>query len=244
MKLDPGMPGICLVVPCYNEQGRLSPSTFMEAAGLRFVFVNDGSTDGTGLLLDDMESEDIEALHLERNRGKAEAVRVGMLHVLSQEYCGQLDWIGFWDADLSTPLPEVETLIGYCRNNFPDAEMVFGSRVKKSDNMISRSASRHLVGRCFAALFAVLLGVQTYDSQCGAKLFRKSTVKKLFTEPFLSRWLFDVELILRAGGRGICECPLREWSDPGASKIGFTDSIGILRDLLRIYFHYGRLKRG
>ena len=101
---------IALVVPCKNEYRRLDPSAFLDAIRafpwLTFLFVDDGSTDETAETLAFLERQSpaVQALYLPRNVGKAEAVRAGVQALLAQT---ATDWIGFWDADLATPLAEL-----------------------------------------------------------------------------------------------------------------------------------------
>ncbi len=104
-----------VVVPCFNEANRIDTRQFQEfAAGcqsIRFLFVNDGSTDGTlGVLerLHAVAQDRFRFVHLSRNSGKAEAVRHGMLTALRE----RPQYVGFWDADLATPLDEIPRFAG------------------------------------------------------------------------------------------------------------------------------------
>src|SRR5579863_4508639 len=120
-----------IVIPCYNEFDRLPVDAFKDYA-LRgephqFLFVDDGSTDSTGELLDDLHALDagsFKVLRLERNCGKAEAVRQGFLAALSE----RPEYIGYWDADLATPL---DVIPQFCRalDESPVLEIVLGARV-------------------------------------------------------------------------------------------------------------------
>jgi hypothetical protein len=181
-------------------------------------------------------------LDLKINQGKAEAVRLGMLH--AAQYI-PADFFGFWDADLSTPLSELHLLSdGFTRDPSPVA--VFGSRVKRLGTDIVRKSSRHYLGRVFATAASLIVGLPVYDSQCGAKLFRKEYVVPLFSEPFLTAWLFDVEILARMRRnygvehttRRIYEAPLNEWKEVGGSKLRFTHTLKAPIDLLRIYRAY------
>ena len=110
----PCLPKTCLVVPCYNEADRLEPAAFVEFATrnptVSFCFVDDGSRDATGAVLDDLVAvlgEQGRIVSYTKNSGKAHAVRTGILQTLAS---GQFDYIGYWDADLATPLDELLTL--------------------------------------------------------------------------------------------------------------------------------------
>jgi len=246
------MSKVTVVVPCYNEADRLDVEAFKvfrpDAHSVFFLFVNDGSADGTGGLLDKLHAEEPErfgALHLERNSGKAEAVRRGVLAALEDKP----HYVGFWDADLATPLA---TVASFCEvlDARPETEMVFGSRVKLLGRRIERSAARHYLGRVFATVVSRTLRLAVYDTQCGAKLFRVTeTLPRLFAEPFLSRWFFDVEILARLieERRGkdapqpedvIIEYPLETWLDVRGTKRGIGAYFAAARDLLRIRWKY------
>src|SRR5206468_10476855 len=108
-------------------------------------FVDDGSSDGTVAALDGLRShcpERILVHRLPKNGGKAEAVRAGVLQVAANR---RWPVIGYWDADLSTPLEEVDRLLEVLRNN-PGCHLVLGSRVKRLGAHIERRMSRHIMG--------------------------------------------------------------------------------------------------
>lgn len=120
-----------IVVPCYNEAMRLDLLALREFArehpGPRFLFVNDGSTDGTRKILDELHCEVRECFlvcHLRQNVGKAEAVRQGLLRAFEE----RPDYVGYWDADLATPLAAILTFCSILDFRL-DIDMVFGARV-------------------------------------------------------------------------------------------------------------------
>jgi glycosyltransferase involved in cell wall biosynthesis len=203
------MPDTIIVVPCYNEADRFAADCFAafaaEQTAVRFLFVDDGSSDSTPEVLRKLESRDPHRFalrELPRNRGKAEAVRQGMLAALERDPT----YAGYWDADLATPLEAIPSFVELLDER-PDLEMVFGSRVKLLGRMIERSALRHYPGRVLATLSSFALGLAVYDTQCGAKLFRASPeIGALFAEPFTANWMFDVELLARLirARRGSC----------------------------------------
>ncbi len=232
---------VTLIVPCYNEANRIDLAAFKKAPeNVRFVFVDDGSRDNTSEKIDAGKPADAVLLRLPRNCGKAEAVRQGMLHVLNHpgNFPG-CDIVGFWDADLATPLDEVPALESmlFAANGGLDA--VIGSRIKKLGSKIERSLKRHVLGRIFTTISDNLLNLSAYDTQCGAKIFRKDVIAKAFAEPFVSRWVFDVEVLLRLGTDRVVECPLRAWKDVRGSKINIPSaSLRIVRDLWVIRRRY------
>ena len=241
-----------LVVPCYNEAARLDMRRFHEFASenphIRFLFVNDGSTDETTEVLKKLckdRPEAFQALELSENHGKAEAVRAGFQHAFSSPPT----FVGFWDADLSTPLDEVQSMLEVFASH-PHIEMVFGARVNLLGREVRRKLSRHYLGRVFATAVAQALGLGIYDTQCGAKLFRVNDhLPQLFEDPFISKWIFDVEIIARAiqARRAaelspvteiIYEQPLMCWTDVAGSKLRLRDFFIVYTDFLRIYRHY------
>ncbi|MBV9495746.1 MAG: glycosyltransferase [Acidobacteria bacterium] len=239
------VPNVTIVVPCFNEEQRLDVQQFriFRAPGHRidFLFVNDGSSDGTLRVLQGLHAEDAErfqVLNLERNQGKAEAVRQGIVAASKRA----TDIIGFWDADLATPLSEIPSFLDVFTDR-PEIEMVFGARVRLLGREISRNPSRHYFGRVGATLISQTLGLAVYDTQCGAKLFRNDAhLQTAFANPFLSRWIFDVEIIARyvqlwgrdRAAKAIYELPIRVWRDVNGSKVKSTDFLRALRDLRKI----------
>jgi glycosyltransferase involved in cell wall biosynthesis len=243
-----------IVIPCYDEAARLRTSEFEEFARahdqVQLLFINDGSRDSTERVLQDLCAKLPESLRmrsLERNSGKAEAVRQGLI-----DACGTgADYVGFWDADLATPLHDI-LVFAQILDSRPDLQWVVGSRVNLLGRSVHRALVRHWVGRIFATAATAVLRLPIYDTQCGAKMFRATReFAALLNEPFLSRWIFDVELIARLvrarRGTGdppardvIFEHPLMEWTDVKGSKIRFTDFFRVGADLVRIWWRYMR----
>ncbi|MEQ1910305.1 MAG: glycosyltransferase family 2 protein, partial [Vicinamibacterales bacterium] len=180
------------------------------------------------------------------NGGKAAAVRAGVRHVAS---IGDWGIIGYWDADLSTPLAEIDRLLAALMST-PHCVIVMGSRVKLLGARIERRVARHVLGRIFAACASGILAFPVYDSQCGAKLFRRDMVDVFFGEPFLTRWLFDLEMLARLrnhiGASGMDtarEVPLSAWHDVGGSKLRLREMINVPLELLQIRKHYNLTPR-
>lgn len=238
------MAGTIIVVPCFNEARRLSPDAFrLFAANWQngaFLFVDDGSSDDTFGILSDLRHSipsQCEILRLHENAGKAEAVRRGMLRA----FAAKTDYAGFWDADLAAPLDTIPLFEQVFRER-RETDVVIGARVKLLGRCIERRAARHYLGRIFATAVAVTLGVNVYDSQCGAKLFRNvDHVRAVFDRPFLSRWIFDVEILARVmkGSAppmtaSVYELPLPMWRDVAGSKLRLKDFLRAIYDLARI----------
>ena len=251
------MANVIIVVPCYNEEKRLDCASFQAFRNplhtIKFLFVNDGSTDNTLQLLESLRTSNLDrfsVLSLSKNQGKAEAVRQGILTALDSKP----DYVGFWDADLATPLDAIPQFVDFAESR-RELSMVVGARVKLLGREIQRNSSRHYLGRAFATAASAVLGLAVYDTQCGAKLFRVSPlVTDLFQQPFQSRWIFDVELLARLvettrgkemppADRIIYEFPLTEWRDIAGSKVRFYDFIKAAWELYRIRRKYFRIFR-
>jgi glycosyltransferase involved in cell wall biosynthesis len=243
-----------IVVPCYNEATRLRTEVFERFAAahpdVRFIFVDDGSTDDTLRILHEVESrcpDSCVVLSMSRNRGKAEAVRAGMNHAFAEG----ATYAGYWDADLATPLEELPAFIADLDEN-PSLELLLGSRVRLLGRSIDRHASRHYLGRVSATAISLVLGLPVYDTQCGAKLFRVSPAcRLLFDAPFESEWVFDVEILARMlreradssslpAEEVIREVPLWTWRDVAGSKVRPFDFFKSLFELWAIWRRYMR----
>jgi dolichyl-phosphate beta-glucosyltransferase len=243
-----------IIIPCYNEEDRFDPTSFAEFANpshsVTFLFVNDGSTDGTLRLLESLQVSDptkFSVLSLQPNQGKGEAVRRGILTALDS----RPDYVGFWDADLATPLYAISEFLDLAESR-PNLEIIIGARVKLLGRKIERHTARHYIGRVFATAVSTLLGIAVYDTQCGAKLFRASPeMYSLFEQPFSTRWIFDVEILARLihtrrskqfpqADQVIYEFPLMEWRDVPGSKLRSNDFVRAVWELAGIYNRYFR----
>jgi dolichyl-phosphate beta-glucosyltransferase len=238
-------PRLQLVVPCYNEAARLAPQPFLDAltgeGGVHLLFVDDGSTDRTAEVLERLASaagDRVAVLRLKQNAGKGAAVRAGMLAALES----QPEYVGFWDADLATPLTAVGEFMEVFRAR-PEVDIVMGARVQLLGRDVRRSPTRHYAGRVFATAASFALGVAVYDTQCGAKIFRATeTLREALSQPFRSRWIFDVEILSRyiaAHGRAeairrIYELPLTRWTNVPGSKLTLHAAARAAWDLARI----------
>lgn len=234
---------VALVVPAFQEEARLRLEAFQAAVRgrpwLHLCFVDDGSEDATPRLLGELVASlpagRARLLRLHRNQGKGEAVRQGLRALLAE---GGQAALGYWDADLSAPLEQVDAFVEALDQG---ADLVLGSRFRHLGARIERRLVRHLGGRVVATAISNLLGLPVYDTQCGAKLLRvDGTTAGLLSRPFQSRWLFDVELIARwmaahpGGEERIRELPLAEWTHRAGSKLRPADALAVPWELLRI----------
>jgi dolichyl-phosphate beta-glucosyltransferase len=237
----------CIVIPCYNEASRLQASTFLNFADshpdIYFFLVNDGSTDTTRDLLVQMRrlnDRQFNFLSRDENRGKGASVREGILESLNWQ---QFEFVGYFDADLATPLIEIDWLLHHLMVE-PLPRMAFGSRKKTEDNIIERNTLRHILGRLYAAFVTSSLGLKVHDTQCGAKIFRASLARKVFQQPFIDRWLFDLEVFCRMkklkDGNSVLfkEVVLRQWTEMGDSRIRIIDFLSLPVKTAKIFLKY------
>jgi glycosyltransferase involved in cell wall biosynthesis len=247
------VPVALVVIPCHNEEQRLDVAAFKaftrEQSGISFVFVDDGSKDGTRGVIEALvrhAPSRFQLVALDVNQGKAEAVRQGIVAAVDRNP----DYVGFWDADLSTPLDEIGEFVAHMEEK-PEVDIVYGARVMVMGRTIERSPFRHYAGRVYATAASNVLDLPVYDTQCGAKLFRVTdTMRKVFSERFIVNWTFDVEILARyitthpEGDayvrRALYELPLRRWVEVAGSKVRPSDFGRGLRDLWRIHNRYLR----
>jgi glycosyltransferase involved in cell wall biosynthesis len=240
------MPRLTVVVPCYNEADRLDAAPLLAFIDghpdASFLLVDDGSTDGTGTVLERLAAERpgrIGVLPLSPNRGKAEAVREGLRTALA----AGAEVVGYLDADLSTPPAQIDDLQAALAR--PGVQVAIAARIGMLGYDIERSAVRHYLGRVFASAASMILQARVYDTQCGAKLFRaNAALSEALAVPFLSRWAFDVEFLGRlligtpdVPGlplQAIVEVPLPIWHDVKGSKLGLAGMARTLSDLARV----------
>jgi len=242
-----------IIIPCYNESERLRTKKFADYISMKsnvdFIFVNDGSTDNTREIINDLccsFHERIICIDLEKNSGKAEAVRCGMLKAMEMNFHN----IGYFDADLSTPLSTIDK---FCELlDKPETAIVMGARVKLLGRKIERKAYRHYLGRLFAACASIVLGVPVYDTQCGAKIFKKSKdLNIIFSRPFIANWIFDVEILARYKllkrnesknwiEESVVEYPLEEWIHVHGSHLKPVHYITAVSDLIKIFLYLHR----
>ena len=237
-----------VVIPCYNEEERLLSKEFIdyidENSGYHLCFVNDGSKDKTLEVLNNLQKgrEDfITVYDCEKNGGKAEAVRLGMLHMAQKE---DLDYIGFLDADLSTDLADFDDLVKTIQTSH--FKIVSGSRISRMGANITKESARKIISMTINFIIRKILKMDFKDTQCGAKIFSKDVIKIAFGEKFVTQWIFDVEIFkrmsihfgLKRAKELLCEQPLKRWIHADGSKLSMKDSIKIVMQLGQIAWVY------
>jgi CheY-like chemotaxis protein len=239
---------IGVVIPCYDEELRLLSDEFRSFVnsnlGYHLCFVNDGSKDNTLQVLEKLRegNEDhISIYDCEKNGGKAEAVRLGMLHLAKQE---QFNYIGFLDADLSTDFEDFHDLVNTISNS--NFKIVSGSRMARMGADITKESARAIISKIINLIIRKTIGMDFNDTQCGAKIMSKDVIENTFQEKFLTKWLFDVEIFMRMKKiygdeetkKLVCEQPLKRWIHADGSKLSFKDSLKIVFQIGQIAIHY------
>lgn len=227
---------LSIVVPAYNEERRLGLSLFrikdyLESRQIaaEIILVDDGSSDRTPAVAREVMGDypHFRLLQLPVNRGKGAAIRAGML-----EARGEL--ILFSDADLSTPIEEIEKLLPLVREGY---EVVIGSRAIPGSEIKKRQGwLREHMGKFFNLLVRLLVLKGFKDTQCGFKLFRREAARRIFSCLTTEGFAFDVEALLLARGLGyrIAEVPV-VWINHPESRVHLVkSSIRMFVDLMKI----------
>jgi dolichyl-phosphate beta-glucosyltransferase len=230
------MPDLSVVIPAYNEERRLPPTVRAVERYLResnrhseLIIVDDGSTDGTAEAVDGMIREGLK-LHLlrhEQNRGKGAAVRTGMLAATGNV-------VLFTDADLSTPIADVEPLVAALAAG---ADVAIGSRaMDRSLIEVHQPWIRDRMGRVFNLFVQAILLPGLKDTQCGFKVFRRAAARDLFSATVSDGFEFDTEVLYRArrSGLAIREIPVHWRNSPDTRVNALVDSPRMLLALFRI----------
>ncbi len=229
-------PLLSIVIPAYNEEARLPATLTRIAEYLRdqsyrseVIVVSDGSRDQTAGAAARWRPEGfpLEIIDRKENRGKGYTVREGAARARGE-------YILFSDADLSTPIEEVEKFFPFFREGF---EVVIGSRsLKDSDIVVRQPWHRELMGRVFNGLVRLLAVPGIADTQCGFKCFTRRAAAEIFPRCRIDGFSFDVEILYlaRKFGLPVKEVPVRWFNAPGSSVNPLRDSFLMLVDILWI----------
>lgn len=236
---------LLVIIPFFNESKRIQISDFdvifRNYPNIDFLLVDDKSTDATLELLSAFSNQfsNVALISKQENSGKGASIREGVLSVATSDYT----FLGYLDADLATPFEELSQLFAFASKN-PNYEFVMGARIKLIGNQVDRSLLRHYFGRIFATIVSFfILKTPIYDTQCGAKIITFQKALVLFKEPFETKWLFDIELLLRLKRisqleNKVKEIPLEIWKEKLGSKIKLHEFFLFPFQLLKIYFKY------
>jgi dolichyl-phosphate beta-glucosyltransferase len=229
---------LSIIVPAYNEEQRL-PATLVRMRSYldgrdepyEVLIVDDGSTDNTLAMSREIAKgwPQLQVLALERNTGKGAAVRLGMLTATGEHRV-------FSDADLSTPIEEIEQLRAHLHG---DCTVAIASRaLPESQIDVHQPGKREVMGRTYNRLLRLSALRGLHDTQCGFKAFTAEAAFACFTPLRTLRFGFDAEVLLRARRHGwtVAEVPVR-WEHKEDSRVSaLRDSFGTLYDLMRLRF--------
>jgi glycosyltransferase involved in cell wall biosynthesis len=227
---------ISIIIPAYNEEKRL-PATLQKVRGWldgaswefsEIVVVDDGSRDRTAELA---RAAGARVLQNPGNRGKGYTVRHGML-------AAKGEWVLFTDADLSSPIEELEKLIAAVERE--QAQAAIGSRAMDRTLIgVRQPIFREYMGRLFNLVIRAITGLPFQDTQCGFKLFQTAAAHEIFRRQRLDGFGFDVEVLfitLRLGYRAV-EVPVR-WNDVAGTKVGMWRGAAAFLDPVRVRWNW------
>lgn len=227
---------LSIVIPAYNEADRL-PETLRRIAAyfqndsrsFEIVVVDDGSTDAT-VQLAEQSLLPVRVIRQSKNMGKGAAVRAGMA-------AAQGEWRYLCDADLSTPIEDLEKL--WSRR--AEADIILGSRrMPGSEVMKHQARLKELFGQLGNILIQLLVAPGIHDTRCGFKLFSART-KKIFQLQRLNNFSYDDEIIFLARHHQlrVLEVPVR-WVNDERSKVKTSDYLKTVIDLFKIHYFQAR----
>jgi len=232
---------ISVVVPAYNEEKRIAVSlpVIWNALAARFsrfeiLVVDDGSSDRTSekvMEFGDSGHPEVRVIRYGANRGKGYAVRTGML-------AAQGEIVLFSDADLSTPMEELDKLKKVLDEGY---DLAIGSRaLKESQIELRQPFYRVLMGKTFNKIVQLMALPGVWDSQCGFKIFKRAAAKELFGSSRIDGFSFDVEILFLARKRGMVfrEVPVRWINSPESKVSPISHSLQMLKDMFVMRFKY------
>lgn len=238
------IPEISIIIPAFNEGLRLGLSqqaviAYFEANALCYevIVVDDGSSDDTAAVVERLgqKTGNVRLITSPVNRGKGYAVRIG---ILSARY----DLILTTDADLSTPIEEVEKLLACLAG----ADIAIGSRACQGAELRRpQSLLRRSLGMSFNRLLRFLRLTQFNDTQCGFKLWKAQAAREVFARSRINGFAYDVEALVLAKllGYRVVEVGVI-WTNSPDSKVNiFYDSLRMLLDAVAIFIKTKCLRR-
>ncbi len=224
------------MIPAYNEEKRLPTSldTILEFISGRYDFievlvVDDGSRDGTAACVRKyaLTHPSVRLLQNPGNRGKGYAVRHGMLEAKGE-------WILVTDADLSSPIAEIDRLFKAAAS--ANADAAIGSRaLDRSLIGVHQPAGREYAGRVFNFVMRAITGLPFMDTQCGFKLYSSKAARQIFPKQQLDEFGFDVEdlFIARLLNLKVVETPVR-WNNVEGTKVSLRHGLNSFLDPFRV----------
>jgi dolichyl-phosphate beta-glucosyltransferase len=235
-------PFLSVVVPAYNEEGRLVLSlekitSYLDAGGIdaEILVVDDGSKDGTAeVATKALTGRRGRVVPNGENRGKGYSVRRGVLEARGR-------FVLLTDADLSTSIEEHARLAQVMRDR--DVDVVIGSRALPASNVeVRQSWLRETMGRSFNVMIRYLTRLPFRDTQCGFKLMDRERVKPLIEKMVVDGFAFDVELLFLCArfGLSVVDVPVT-WRNATGSKVSMVgDPLRMIADVLRVRWRFRR----
>ncbi len=220
-----------IVIPCFNESFNI-PRLFSEVdkyivkdTCLEVIFVDDGSTDSTKILLQqfkDTHNKSVSVISYPENRGKGFAVRTGVLSARGK-------WIIVFDADLAVSLDHIEKLKPFIASG---NEVIIGNRRRKDAHiLVHQSFIRENFGKVYTIVAQMVTGVKVDDFTCGFKCFSESSAKRIFSASRINRWTYDAEIFYLIKKYNI------KWSEIGVVwRDGDKTKVRIVRDTLQSFW--------
>lgn len=237
------MQKVAIIIPCYNEEKRLERKNIEQLVSnsrMDIVFANDGSKDKTVDVVNailEKYPERCRLIDFSKNSGKGNTIYKAINHINQED---KYDFIGYFDADFSTPADEIIRLAEELDKR--KCEFLIGSRILLLNSGIKRKFHRHIIGRIIITLINLKFKLGIYDTQCGSKLFSKTIIPKAFNQPFYTSWLFDVEIFIRLKKQNLLgngkEIPINDWKDVAGSKLGWCNALKILKELYLLNLKY------
>lgn len=232
---------VSVVIPAYNEAmrlpGSLPPliSVMHRIPGAEVIVVDDGSTDGTAAIAEELLADlpGGRVLRLPWNSGKGAAVRMGVSAAHGES-------IAFLDADGASDVNDLPLLLAALEH----AEVALGSRRVGAGAV--RSSGRRVGSWAFNQIIRSLTSLDVADTQCGFKAFRGPEAKLLFSLARSSGFGFDVEVlsIARSIGYRIAEVPVRWAEIPGGTFRVTRHTPAMLVDVMRARRYLNRSAPG
>jgi glycosyltransferase involved in cell wall biosynthesis len=220
-----GLGGTSIVIPAWNEELRLGPtlSKYLPALISRgepyeVLVVTDGS-DGTAEVAHSFARSGVRVLRSPTRLGKGGAVVLGLREAQHAK-------VGFLDADGPIEPGDLNKIL----DRVESQGCVIGSRWHPNARAIKPEPFvRRVASRGWNVLARLVLREKLYDTQCGAKFFRKSDLVDVLDRVQLANWAFDVELLflLKAKGVRIREFPVT-WTHDGDSKLDVRRTVWVM----------------